>query len=137
MPLLLVRLGIGPRRPNWMFLSWRGNACGGAYSSAPDLLQFALALRDHRLLDEPLTETLIRPHGPSKTYGYGFQLRSIEGQQVIGHGGGGAHSGIDADLRIFWDTGLAVVVLANYDSPAASDLSTDLSGFLGRRLRIP
>ncbi len=33
-------LGIGPRRPNWIFLQWKGSAAGGGYSTTGDLLRF-------------------------------------------------------------------------------------------------
>jgi CubicO group peptidase (beta-lactamase class C family) len=124
--------GIGPRRPNWMFLSRRGNACGGGYSTAPDLLRFARALRDNRLLDRSLTEVLLTPHPPAGRYGYGFQLTAVDGRRIIGHSGGGVHSGIDATLSVWWDDDAVLVVLSNYDSPAATDLSADITELLAR-----
>jgi D-alanyl-D-alanine carboxypeptidase len=55
-------LGIGPRRPNWIFLQWKGSAAGGGYSTTADMLRFVQGLRDHRLLRAGLTDTLLAPH---------------------------------------------------------------------------
>jgi hypothetical protein len=49
---------------------------------------------------------------------------------VLGHGGGGSGVGIDNEFRFFSDGSYSVVVLANIDPPAATDLSRALVGFL-------
>jgi len=49
---------------------------------------------------------------------------------VVGHGGGGSGTGIDNELRFFSDGSYTVVVLANIDPPAASDLAPALIKFL-------
>lgn len=123
-------LGIEPRRPNWMFLGWRGNACGGGYSTAPDMLRFARAVREGRFVSPAMTETLTTPGGRMRGYGLGFESREVEGRMVYGHGGGGPGSGIDADMRAFADGSYTVVVLGNYDAPAASELLGGIVRFL-------
>jgi CubicO group peptidase (beta-lactamase class C family) len=123
-------LGIGPRRPNWIFLQWKGSAAGGGYSTTGDLLKFVRALRGDRLLRAGLTDTLLAPHAQGDWYGYGFQVREIGGKQVRGHGGSGPGSGIDSELGWFQDGSYIVIVLGNYDMPAATAIYRKLMGFL-------
>ena len=47
-------LGIGPRRPNWIFLQWKGSAAGGGYSTTADLLKFVRGLGEGRLVRRAL-----------------------------------------------------------------------------------
>jgi len=129
--------GIAPRRPNFMFLGWRGNACGGGYSTAPDLLRFANALRTYKLLDRELTEKITTKQGFRRShehnYGYGFETIEIAGKRIVGHIGGGPNSGVNSDLKIFWDGTYTVAVLGNYDAPAAQDLASEITEFLARQ----
>jgi CubicO group peptidase (beta-lactamase class C family) len=131
-------LGLGPRRPNSMFeyLGWRGNGCGGCYSTAPDMLKFAQALRGHRLLPADLTEQITSGKvimGGDEKYGYGFIVSQLNGKEVRGHSGGGGNSGINSDLEMFWDGSYTVIVLGNYDAPAAQDLDRKICAFLARQ----
>jgi CubicO group peptidase (beta-lactamase class C family) len=90
----------------------RGGPAGGGYSTAPDLLAFARALTEGRLV-RPETMRLIttaKPEAGSPDYGYGFQQWS-DGR-MFGHTGG--FPGISAALMIDRETGDVVVVLSNY-----------------------
>jgi D-alanyl-D-alanine carboxypeptidase len=123
-------LGIGPRRPNWIFLQWKGSAAGGGYSTTGDLLKFVQALRHNRLLRRGLVDTLLTPHGQGDWYGYGFQVQEVGGKQVRGHGGGGPGSGISSELGWFLDGSYVVIVLGNYDLPGTSAIYQKLMAFL-------
>jgi CubicO group peptidase (beta-lactamase class C family) len=123
-------LGIGIRRPNWIFLQWKGSAAGGGYSTAGDLLKFVRAMRHNRLLRRGLVDTLLAPHAQGDWYGYGFQVQEVGGKQVRGHGGGGPGSGISSELGWFLDGSYAVIVLGNYDLPGASAIYQELIRFL-------
>jgi CubicO group peptidase (beta-lactamase class C family) len=123
-------LGIGPRRPNWIFLQWKGSAAGGGYSTTGDLLKFVRALRHNRLLRGGLVDTLLAPHAHGDWYGYGFLVQEVGGKQVRGHGGGGPGSGISSELGWFLDGSYFVIVLGNYDMPGASAIYQELIGFL-------
>ena len=123
-------LGIGPRRPNWILLQWKGSAAGGGYSTTGDLLKFVRGLRHDRLLRGGLLDTLLAPHGQGDWYGYGFQVQEVGGKQVRGHGGGGPGSGISSELGWFLDGSYVVIVLGNYDLPGASAIYQKLIGFL-------
>jgi CubicO group peptidase (beta-lactamase class C family) len=127
-------LGIEPRRNNVMTLPMQGSPAGGGYSTAPDLLKFAQALRAHKLVNAELTEKLTSgkvdtPMGAK--YGYGFMDESIEGKSVRGHGGGAP--GINSYLNIFWDGSYTVIVQGNYDPPAAQDLGGKITRFLAKQ----
>lgn len=104
----------------------RGGPAGGGYSTAPDLLAFANALADGRLL-HPETVALIttaKPEERSPEYGYGFQQWS--GGRVYGHTGG--FPGISSALMIDRQTGDVIVVLSNYGgaSRPVSDFAQEL-----------
>jgi D-alanyl-D-alanine carboxypeptidase len=132
-------MGVDPRRSNIAFLPWRGSPAGGGYSTAPDLLRFAQALRAHKLVNAQLTELITSPKIPMAgsprpaKYGYGFVIETVASKETRGHGGGGANSGINSDMRIFWDGSYVAIVMSNYDSPAADGLNHKISEFLAHQ----
>lgn len=99
-------------------LPWRGTAAGGGYSTAGDLLRFARAMLDGRLLGPEMLAEATRNQSP--WYGYGFMVREQEGARMFGHGGGAP--GMNGDLRIYPDQGIVVAGLSNLDPPAVSRL---------------
>jgi CubicO group peptidase (beta-lactamase class C family) len=134
-------LGIDPRRSNIAFLPWRGSPAGGGYATAPDLLKFARALRAHKLLGAQATEFVTSakvamsgsPRAGRK-YAYGFATEVLAGgREIRGHSGGGANSGVNSSLDMFWDGSYTVVVTGNYDAPAAENLAHKISEFLARQ----
>jgi CubicO group peptidase (beta-lactamase class C family) len=105
-----------------------GGPAGGGYSTAGDLLKFATALRSHKLLNPQFTDTITsiqsKPEGsgPNEGYGYGFGVDVLSGgERLVGHGGG--FPGTSTNLQIFLKSGYTVVVLTNYDPPAAERVS--------------
>jgi CubicO group peptidase (beta-lactamase class C family) len=94
----------------------RGGPAGGGYSTAPDLLAFARALRENRLLSAEMTRrvTTPKPELASPEYGYGFGFWD-EGR-VVGHTGGAP--GINAALQIDLERGTTLVALSNYGGAA-------------------
>jgi CubicO group peptidase (beta-lactamase class C family) len=113
---------------------WDG--AGGAFSSAPDLLRFALALGSGTLLSPAWTELMtsgkypISPaqqdpdQPPSQCYltGYGPEERITGGQRAYGHTGGlevrvsasTEPGGGSTDLSIYPDLNVVAAVLSNY-----------------------
>ena len=122
--------GLDPRHPNYMFLGWRGNACGGGYSTAQDLLKFANALKSYEFVGRDLTELFASRKVKMRNYGLGFEVEDFNGNKVVGHTGGGPNSGVNCALKIFWNTDETVIALGNYDAPAAQDLASDIAKFL-------
>ena len=129
-------LGIEPRKINTTELPVRGSSAGGGYSTAPDLLKFAQALRSYKLLNKEFTEKITSAKvdtrfSPDIKYGYGFMETQMSRHSVRGHGGGAP--GINSDLKMFWDGSYTVAVMGNYDPPAAQDLSQKIAEFLAKR----
>ena len=69
---------------------------------------------------------------PSK-YGYGVDLGTCSGQATFGHGGGGPNSGVSSVDYYVWDSGWSIIVLSNYDPPAAEDLAYSICEFVAAR----
>jgi CubicO group peptidase (beta-lactamase class C family) len=117
-------------KPNTDTLPWRGTSAGGGYSTVEDLAKFAVALRDHTLLDAEHTDMLTtgKPGTPDNSYAYGFGDRKVNGIRCFGHGGGAP--GMNGELKICPANGYVVAVLANLDPPAA----TRISDFITNRL---
>jgi CubicO group peptidase (beta-lactamase class C family) len=113
-------------------LPYRGMPAGGGYSTVGDLARFAMALREHRLLDPAHTELLLR--GKVATgfqgvqYAYGFFDRVVAERRFVGHSGGAL--GMSGDLAFEPGSGYVVVVLSNFDPPAA----TEMTGYILPRL---
>jgi D-alanyl-D-alanine carboxypeptidase len=118
-------------KPNTDTLPYRGTSAGGGYSTVEDLLRFANALQNHKLLDAQHTDLLTTgkvdtPMGGK--YAYGMVDRSAGGVRCFGHGGGAP--GMNGDLQICPQSGYVIVVLANLDPPAAQRISE----FIANRL---
>ena len=119
---------------NWDTLPLRGSSAGGGDSTVGDLMRFAEALRNHKLLSAELTETVITGKaqpGPDPThkYAYGFEEDYYAGHRIVGHGGGAP--GMNGMLNVLMDNGYTVVVLANLDPPAAQSVA----GYISERLK--
>lgn len=104
-------------RLNNLFLHGvKGSPAGGAYSTVEDMLAFANALQEHRLLSAEMTETLFEPHVRGEGYGYGFASEGAGRSRWIGHGGG--FPGISTELKMYPEAGYTTVVLCNFDQVA-------------------
>jgi CubicO group peptidase (beta-lactamase class C family) len=103
----------------------KGSPANGCYAPAHDLLKFATALRQHRLVSPEYTRLMFTGKvdvagQPNVQYGYGFFCVTDEAGRLVGHGGRGM--GIDAFCNLYLDTGYTIIVLANYDRPAARNI---------------
>jgi D-alanyl-D-alanine carboxypeptidase len=106
-------------QPNTDTLPYRGTSAGGGYSTVGDLLKFANALEQHKLLDAHYEELLTtgKVDEGFGRYAYGFEDKVVNGTRCFGHGGGAP--GMNGDLQICPASGYVVAVLANLDPPAA------------------
>jgi D-alanyl-D-alanine carboxypeptidase len=121
----------GKWKPNNDTLPVRGTSAGGGYSTVADLVSFANAVMEHKLLDAEYTELLTTGKvegGPGGKYAYGFSDSTTGGVRWLGHGGGAP--GMNGELKFSPDSGYIVAVLANLDPPAASRIAD----FIGARL---
>jgi len=127
-----TKIGGSPTwKPNTDTLPYRGTSAGGGYSTVHDLLAFAMAVQNHKLLDEKHTDLLTTGHTQiveGEKYAYGFMDKTEAGVRSFGHGGGAP--GMNGELRIYPASGYVIVVLANLDPPAASRPAD----FIGNRL---
>jgi CubicO group peptidase (beta-lactamase class C family) len=97
------------------------NPSGGAYSTVSDLLDFAKALLDHKLLSPTMTQTVLTPRvdapqpggPPVDDYTYGFAYQAIDGVAFVGHNGG--TPGYGGQIDIYPKTDYVVVILTNQD----------------------
>jgi D-alanyl-D-alanine carboxypeptidase len=107
---------------------------GGEESNVDDLLRFATALSDHRLLDESMTAELTSPKVTTDfgAYGYGFMIFGAGDRTSVGHMGAsdeGIVAGLILNLRsrdatiVLSDHGLAPVARALHTYHAAVGLS--------------
>jgi CubicO group peptidase (beta-lactamase class C family) len=125
----------GSRRNNLFLHVVKGGPAGGGFSTVEDLLNFSIALQEHRLLTEEYTNIVLtrkvnlpEPQKIPTSYAYGFFDETINGHRVVGHSGGAP--GVNSRFQMYMDLGYTVVVLSNYDPPAA----TQLTDWLAERL---
>jgi D-alanyl-D-alanine carboxypeptidase len=107
--------GPGGLMPNTATLPWSGTSAGGGYSTVHDLLRFAEALQNGKLLGPALLKeaTTDQTH---KGYGLGFYVLKDGG---YGHGGGSP--GVNGESHILPRTGYVLIALVNRDPPMASN----------------
>jgi CubicO group peptidase (beta-lactamase class C family) len=94
----------------------KGGPAGGGFSTVEDLLAFAQALRNNKLISKESVELLTspKPEVNSPNYGYGFTISEKGGDRIVGHSGG--FTGIRSDLSIFLKSGYTVAIMSNYTS---------------------
>jgi CubicO group peptidase (beta-lactamase class C family) len=109
--------------PNTDLLPYRGSSAGGGYSTARDMLAFANALHQDKLLNDHYTSLMMaskiempRDGG----YGYGFMVHPLNDNACVGHAGG--YPGINTDVELCLDSKYIFVVLSNVDPPVAQRL---------------
>lgn len=122
------------RTSNLLIYAVRGSPAGPSQSTVYNLLNFAQALLGHRLLSPETTNVILSgkvdSEQPNAQYAYGFYTRNGTWGRLIGHGG--RSFGADAFLHIYLDIGYTVIVLSNYDRPAAKVIAHRISDLLSR-----
>ena len=112
-----------------------GTSAGGCYSSASDLLAFARALEDGRLVSRALTNviTTSKVRAPGGGYGFGFGIRTGRpgDPPTIWHNGGAP--GAAGELDINPKLGIVAVTLGNVGPPQVFPVVDAVLGVL----RVP
>jgi CubicO group peptidase (beta-lactamase class C family) len=111
----------GPRLEDISNQPQIANPSGGAYSTTGDLLKFAQALLDHKLLTPAMTATILTPRAsapqpggpPVDEFTYGFAYQQENGITFIGHNGG--TPGYTDQIDIYPHSGYVVVIFTNQD----------------------
>jgi CubicO group peptidase (beta-lactamase class C family) len=117
-------------RPNTDTLPYRGMAAGGGYATVGDLVRFGEALRTGAILSPESLEqaTSVQIDAPPAGYGFGFGVFETDGVKSYGHSGGAP--GMRAELRVFPESGYALVYASNTDTAIGSRLMS----YVGARL---
>jgi CubicO group peptidase (beta-lactamase class C family) len=100
-------------KADWSKIQFKGGPAGGGYSNNTDLLRFAAALRDGRLVKPATLEKMFEDEVPAGPGGYavGFGDRLSHGSPVRGHTGG--IEGTTANLQMVWNANAAVALTSN------------------------
>jgi hypothetical protein len=117
--------------PNWDLIEQHSGPAGGAYASAGDLVAFSRALWSGKLVNPSLVQQFTTGQvamGPQMQYAFGFGTGAIGSWRQVGHNGG--IEGANAEFMMFPDQGVDVVVLANMDGPAATQVIGRVVGSL-------
>jgi D-alanyl-D-alanine carboxypeptidase len=96
-------------------LPYRGSPAGGGYSTVGDLFRFSQALSSGKLLSPAMLTEATRLQ--SGWQGFGFEV--VGEGALANYGHGGMAPGMNAHFRVFPDPGYVIVVLSNFDPPAA------------------
>ncbi len=100
-------------------LLYRGSPAGGGYSTVGDLFHFAQALKSNKLLSAKMRSEATRLQ--SGWQGYGFEV--LGDGALLNYGHGGMAPGMNAHFRVYPKLGYVIVVLSNFDPPAAGHLA--------------
>lgn len=100
-------------KADWMKNPFKGGPAGGGYSNNADLLRFAKALREGKLVRAATLAKMFDDEVPAGPGGYaaGFGDRVSHGRHVRGHAGG--IEGTDANLAMIWESHADVVLTSN------------------------
>lgn len=102
----------GVWRENTVQTMFRGGPAGGGYSTVGDLLRFARALQDGRLVSKASLEIMWTDQ-PPYNYGAGFTIESTAAGRAYGHDG--VMAGVSSRFHIYPETGYVVAILSNQD----------------------
>jgi CubicO group peptidase (beta-lactamase class C family) len=108
-------------------LPWRGTSAGGGYSTLADLLRFAHAMMDEKLLPTALKDAATRSETKGDWYGYGFEVHGTGQAHNYGHTGGAP--GMTAELRVYPNAKTVVIALCNMDA-------TTVASYFGNRMPL-
>lgn len=100
-------------KADWMKIPLKGGPAGGGYSNNADLLRFARALREGKLVQPATLAKMFDDEVPAGPGGYaaGFGDRLSHGRHVRGHAGG--IEGTDANLAMIWESNANVALTSN------------------------
>ena len=108
-------------RQNVYSLPARGSSAGGGYSTVEDLLKFANAVRERKILNPAFDEGA--PVAPGKPFAI-----------MIGMGIAGGSPGVNGVMESAMPGGYTMIVLSNYDPPSAEDVAASVREFMGLRM---
>jgi CubicO group peptidase (beta-lactamase class C family) len=108
-------------RQNIYTLPARGSSAGGGYSTVDDLLKFANAVGERKILNPAFDPEA--PVAPGKPFAI-----------MLGLGIAGGSPGVNGVMEAGMPGGYTMIVLSNYDPPTAEDVATSVREFMGLRM---
>lgn len=109
-------------------------SAGALYSTTHDLLKWECGLFGGRVLKPASLQKMITPF--KNDYGCGLTITTVNGHKRIEHGGG--IQGFNAELVYWPDEHMTVVVLANLNGSAPSDIAADVAATVhGEKVTLP
>ena len=119
-------VGEGYQWTNTYIIPPKGTPCGGGYSTAPDMLKFDVALRNHKLLSPKYTNLVFR------------RWEKISDERFVpkrsfGLMAAGAAPGVNTFFSIDLMFGYTVIVLTNYDMPVAMTVGDAIISMIRRQ----
>jgi D-alanyl-D-alanine carboxypeptidase len=122
----------GKLRSNQFIYAVKGSPSEHCFSTAEDIFLFFQAFQNNQLLDDHYKELCITSHTAGEqsgvSYGYGFHIID-DGQHghVFGHRGRAMGGDVFA---LMYDLGYIIIVLSNYDRPAARTVVNRIADML-------
>jgi CubicO group peptidase (beta-lactamase class C family) len=124
-------------KADWWKTLFKGGPAGGAYSNNADLLLFADALRNGRLVKPATLAKMFDdevPAGPGGE-GAGFGDRLSHGSPIRGHMGG--IEGTTANLQMVWNANAAVALTSNEGQSQTWMLAENIADLLAAEAEKP
>ena len=122
---------------DWSKIQFKGGPAGGGYSNNADLLLFADALRDGRLVKPATLAKMFADEVPAGPGGEaaGFGDRLSHGSPIRGHMGG--IEGTTADLQMVWNADAAVALTSNEGQSQTWMLAENIADLLAAEAEKP
>jgi len=109
-------------------------SAGALYSTTHDLLRWEEGLFGGKVLSAASLKKMTTPF--KENYACGLFVRTVNGHQLIEHGGG--IEGFNTDLAYYPDDKLTVVVLGNLNGGAPNDIASKLAAAVhGEKIVLP
>jgi len=109
-------------RQNVYTLPARGSSAGGGYSTVDDLLKFANAVRERKILN-PAFDAGAPAAAPGKPFAI-----------MLGLGIAGGSPGVNGVVEAGMPGGYTMIILSNYDPPTAEEVAASVREFMGLRM---
>ncbi len=121
------------RRSNIYTAPARGSSAGGGYSTAEDLLKFTIALQNGKLLNAEYTRWILGgqmsdPPARAAIKTSPVLVKTTNGGLGIAGGAPGINAAVELDVA----SGYTIIVLSNYDPPAAESVGRQIRSWLPR-----
>ena len=122
------------RRSNVYTAPGRGSSAGGGYSTVEDLLKFTLALQNGKLLSPEYTKWMLGGSLPDPAARAAVKpasnlIKTTNGGLGIAGGAPGINATVEMDVA----SGYTVIVLSNYDPPAAERVGRQIRSWLPKQ----